>query len=182
MTTRCRAAITGLRSVTLSVLLTVFQSSVANAGPLFDETKRAILPSDWAPTILKRYVAVDNWSLEDWPISSENLDLLEVALASALAKEVLQRTSLKTQDFYRQYMPARWKGLHLIVANGFYASNSELYPGDKRIDPDDWKHELMLIFGNGCGFWNAIYIVEQNRLISLQLDGDHATVVCNARK
>src|SRR5271155_2785427 len=181
MTTRWRVAITGLRPMILSGLLTVFQSAVANAGPLFDETKRAILPSRWAPTILKRYVAVDNWSMDDWPISSEDMDLLEVALAPALAKEVLPRTALNVQDFYRQYMPARWKGLHLIVVNGFYASNSELYPNDKRIDPDDWKHELMLIFGGGCGFWSAIYIVEQNRLMSLQPDSD-ATVVCNARK
>jgi hypothetical protein len=182
MTKRCRAAITGLRSITLSVLLTVFQSTVANAGPLFDETKRSILPSHWAPIILKRYVAIDNWSMDDWPITSENLDLLEVALAPALAQEVLPRTSLKAQDFYRQYMPAEWKGLHLIVVNGFYASNAELHPNDKRIDPDDWKHEFMLIFGDGCGFWNAVYIVEENRLMSLQPDSDHATVVCNARK
>jgi hypothetical protein len=182
MTARCRAAITGLRSITLSVLLTLFQSAVANAGPLFDETKRAILPSDWAPHVVRRYVTIDNWSMDDWPISSENLDLLEVALAPALAKEVLPRTSLKAQDFYRQYMPVRWKGLHLIVVNGFYASNSELYPNDKRIDPDDWKHELMVIFGGGCGYWSAIYIVEQNRLMSSQPDSDDATVVCNARK
>jgi hypothetical protein len=181
MTTRCRAAIAGSRAITLSILLTLFQSAVANAGPLFDETKRAILPSSWAPEFLKRYVVVDNWSMDDWPISSENLDLLEFALAPALAKEVLPRTSLKPQDFYRQYMPARWRGLRLIVVNGFYASNSELYPKDKRIDPDDWKHEGMLIFSGGCGFWSAIYIVEQNRLMSLQPDSD-ATVVCNARK
>lgn len=172
----------GLRSITLSVLLAVFQSTVANAGPLFDDTKRAILPSHWAPTILERYVAVDGWSMDDWPISSEELDRLEIELASALAKEVVPRTSLKAHDFYRQYMPAKWKGLHLIVVNGFYASNSELYPNEKRIDPDDWKHEFVLIFGDGCGFWNAIYIVEQNRLMSLQPDSDHATVVCNARK
>ncbi len=181
MTTRCRVAITALRPITLSILLTVFQSAVANAGPLFDDTKRAILPSHWAPTILKRYVAVDNWSMDDWPIGSENLDPVEVALASALAKEALPRTSWKAQDFYRQYMPARWKGFHLIVVNGFYASSSELYPNDKRIDPNDWKHELMLIFGGGCGFWSAIYIVEQNRLMSLQPDSD-TTVVCNAPK
>jgi hypothetical protein len=182
MTTRCRAAITGSRAITLSVLVTLLQSAVANAGPLFDETKRAILPSHWAPTILKRYVAIDNWSMDDWPITSENLDLLEVALAPALAQEVLPRTSLKAQDFYRQYMPAEWKGLHLIVVNGFYASNSALYPNDKRIDPNDWKHEFMLIYGDGCGFWNAVYIVEQNRLVSLEPDSGHGTVVCNARK
>ena len=54
-------------------------------------------------------------------------------------------------------MPAKWKGLHLIVVNGSYASNSELHPNDKRIDLDDWKHKFMLIFGDGCGFWNAAY-------------------------
>ena len=182
MTTRCRAAITGARSVTLAVLLTLFQSAVANAGPLFDETKRAILPSGAASAILKTYIPDGDWDTAEWPITSENLDLLEVALAPALAQKVLPRTSLKAQDFYRQYMPAEWKGLHLIVVNGFYASNSELHPNDKRIEPDDWKHEFMLIFGDGCGFWNAVYIVEQNRLMSSQSDSDHGNVVCNARK
>jgi hypothetical protein len=41
------------------------------------------------------------------------------------------------------------RGLHLIVVNGFYASNSELYPNDNLIDPDDWKREGMGIF-DGC--------------------------------
>jgi|HubBroStandDraft_4_1064222.scaffolds.fasta_scaffold604721_2 hypothetical protein len=183
MTTRCHVAIRGFRSLTtLSVFLTAFQSTVANAGPLFDDTKRAILPSHAATTILKSYVADGNWDTAEWPISSEDLDLLEVALAPALSKEVLPRTSLTVHDFYRQYMPARWKGLRVIVVNGFYASNSDLYPNDRRIDPDEWKHELLTIFGGGCGFWSAIYIVEQNRLMSSQSDSDHAMVVCNARK
>jgi hypothetical protein len=43
------------------------------------------------------------------------------------------------------------------------------------------QREGMGIFGGGCGFWSAIYIVEQNRLMSLQPDSD-ATVVCNSRK
>jgi len=106
------------------VLLTVLQSAVANAEPRFDETKRVILPSEAATTILKWYVADGNWSTAEWPISSENLDLVEVALASALAKEGFQQMSFKTQVFYRQYMPAQWKGLHLIVVNGFYRSAS----------------------------------------------------------
>jgi hypothetical protein len=88
----------------LFTLLTVLQSAVANAEPLFDETKRVILPSEAATTILKWYVADGNWSTAEWPISSENLDLLEVALASALAKEGFQYMSFKTQVFYRQYM------------------------------------------------------------------------------
>jgi hypothetical protein len=84
MTTRCHVAIGGFRSLTLSVFLTVLQSTVANAGPLCDDTKRAILPSHAATTTLKRYVADGNWDTAEWPISSEDLDLLEVALAPAL--------------------------------------------------------------------------------------------------
>jgi hypothetical protein len=181
MTTRCRVAITGLPSITLSVFLTVLQSAVANAAPLFDETKRVILPSEAATTILKWYVPDSNWSTTEWPISWDKLDLLEIALASALAKAGVRQMSFKTQGFYRQYMPAQWKGLHLIVVNGFYASASDLFP-DKGIDPDKWKHELLTAFGGGCGFWRAIYIDEENRLMTLRPHSHHATVICNAPK
>ncbi len=99
-------------------------SAVANTGPMFDETKRVVLPGEAATTILKWYVADDAWSTSEWAISSENLDLLEVALSSALAKAGFGTMSFKTWSFYRQYMPAQWKGLHLIVVNGFYESAS----------------------------------------------------------
>ena len=150
----------------------------ANGG----QTKRVILPSEAATTILERYVTGDNWSTTEWPIKAENLDRLEVVLAPALAKAGLRRMSLETEVFYRQYMPARWKGLRLIVVNGFYKSASELFP-DKGADPDQWKHELLTAFGGGCWFWRAVYVVEQNRLMVLQSHGGiRSTLICNGPK
>jgi hypothetical protein len=88
----------------------------------------------------------------------------------------------RARDFYRQYIPARWKDLHVIIVNGFYASESDLF--SNRIAPDHWKHELVTVFGGGCGFWYTLYVVEQNRLMVFQDEGSrrHATVVCNAPK
>jgi hypothetical protein len=53
MTTKRRVAISGLWSIAVGVLLTRLHSAVANAGPLFDETKRVVLPSKAATTILE---------------------------------------------------------------------------------------------------------------------------------
>ena len=167
----------GLIALALSAVL---QGSVANAETLFDETKRVVLPSEAATTVFE-YVAVDGWSTNERAISSEDLDLVEVALASALAKRGFAKRSLNTRVFYRQYIPAQWKGLHLIVVNGFYKSASDMFP-DQGVDPDLWKHKLLWVFGGGCGFWQAIYIVEQNRLMVLDGRGYHATLLCNGPK
>jgi hypothetical protein len=131
-----------------------------------------------------RHSANADWRTDQWTITSENLDRLEVALAPALVKSDFGLSSFKARarDFYRQYMPARWKDLHVIIVNGFYASESDLF--SNRIAPDRWKHDLVTVFGGGCGFWYTVYVVEQNRLMVFQDDGSrrHATVVCNAPK
>jgi len=172
----------GLRSIVLLILLSNRNAAVANAEPLFDQTKWVVLPAEAATTILKWYVPGHAWTTSEWEISSEVLGPLEVALASGLAKAGVGQASFKTQKFYRQYMPARWKGLRLIVVNGFYESASDMFP-DKGIDPDQWKHELSTVFGGGCRFWRAIYIVEQNRLMVLQeYGGFRSTVICNGPK
>jgi dihydrofolate reductase len=173
----------GMWSVALLILLFNQNAAIANAEPLFDQTKWVVLPAEAATTILKWYVPGHAWTTSEWEISSEVLGPLEVALASGLAKAgVGQTSSFKTQDFYRQYMPARWKRLHLIVVNGFYESASDMFP-DKGIDPGQWKHELSTVFGGGCGFWRAIYVVEQNRLMVLQSHGgSRSTVICNGPK
>jgi hypothetical protein len=75
----------GLWPIAVPALLAVLHS-VADAGPQFDETKRVVLPSEAATTILKWYVAGGNWTTEDWPVSSGDLDHLELTLATALAK------------------------------------------------------------------------------------------------
>ena len=168
--------------ITFSVLLTSLQPAVAGSEPLFDETRRVVLPSDTATSILKWRNPDADWRADEWAISSENLDHLEVVLASALAKAGIDRTSFKPQKFYRQYMPARWKDLHIILVNGFYTSVSDLFP-NRGIAPDQWKHELVTVFGGGCAYWYAVYVVEQNRLMVLQSDRSHqVTVVCNAPK
>jgi hypothetical protein len=181
MTTKRRSAITGLWSIFLLALVTVLQSLVANAESPFAENKRTVLPSEAATTILKWYAADDSWITSEWVVTSENLDLLERALALELKRADFRQSSFKTHVFYRQYMPAQWNGLHLIVVNGFYASASDMFP-DKDIDPDKWKHELLTAFGGGCGFWRAIYIVEQNKFMVLHSLSHHATVICNAPK
>jgi hypothetical protein len=57
----------------------------------------------------------------------------------------------------------------------------DMFP-DQGIDPYLLKHKLLWAFGGGCGFWQAIYIVEQNRLMVLKGRGYHATVLCNGPK
>jgi hypothetical protein len=165
-----------------SVLLTLLHSAVAHGGPLFDETRRVVLPSEAARPILERRNVGGDWQTDEWTISSENLDRLEVALAPALAKAGFGRTSFKARDFYRQYMPARGKGLQVIVVNGFYWSNSDLFP-DHGIPVDQWKRELVTAFGGGCGFWYAVYVIEQDRFMALASRAERrAAVICNAPK
>jgi hypothetical protein len=87
----------------------------------------------------------------------------------------------KTYGYYRQYMPARWQGLHLIVVNGFYQSASEMFPG-KGLLADKWKHELLSAFGGGCLFWRAAFVVEKNGFLTMNAPGHQATLLCNAPK
>ena len=76
----------GFWRMALPVLLAVSQGAVANAEPLFDETKRVVLPSEAATTVLE-YVTDGSVRTGEWTIDPATLDLVEVALASALAKQ-----------------------------------------------------------------------------------------------
>jgi hypothetical protein len=114
-----RRPLRALLPIIVSVLLTLLHSAVAHGGPLFDETRRAVLPSEAESPILERRNARGDWRTDEWAIGSQNLDHLEVALASALANAEFGRTSFKVRHFYRQYMPARYKGLQVIVVNAF---------------------------------------------------------------
>src|SRR5437899_2508750 len=96
-----------------------------------------IEPGEAATSFLKRHGAGGDWRAAGWAISPEDLDRLEVALASALPKSGIRLPSFKARDFYRQYIPARWKNLHVIIVNGFFASESELFP-NQGIAPDRW--------------------------------------------
>jgi hypothetical protein len=174
----------GLWPLSLAVLLLTGLHSVAAVGePLFDESKRVVLPSKAAAPILERRRAGNDWTTSEWSISTEDLDHLEGALAVEMEKAGNGISSFKTHEFYRQYMPARWKGLNVIIVNGFDKSVSDLFP-DRGIAPDQWKHELVTTFGGGCAYWYAVYVVEQNRLMVLKnSDGSrHATLICNAPK
>jgi hypothetical protein len=171
-----------LWSIAVPALFAVLHS-VADAGPQFDETKRVVLPSEAATTILKWYVPDGNWTTEDWPVSSGELDHLEVTLAAALARANVGSGRPKPPSLYRQYMPARWKGLRLIVVNGFDETMFDMEKSlDKNVDLTRWKRELVVSFGGGCLQWRTVYIVEQNRFMVLNNLGHHATVLCNAPK
>ena len=170
----------GLWLTVLTALLPLLNSEAAGAGTQFDEAKRVVLPAEAATTILKWYVAAGNGIAEEWPVSSGDLDHLEAALATALAKAKFGRP---LQSLYRQYMPARWKDLRLIVVNGFDDTMLDFEKQlDKNVDLTQWKRKLVLSFGGGCLQWRAIYIVEQNRFMVLNNLGHHATVICNAPK
>lgn len=170
-------------SVVSVVLFTGLHSAVAKGEALFDETRSVVLPSEDAASILKRLHADNGWSTDEWSISSNNLNDLETALAGAMGKVSAGLTAFKAHDFYRQYMPARWKEHRVIVVNGFYKTASDLFP-DRGIATDQWKHELVTAFGGGCAYWYAVYIVDQNRLKALKTgDGSRrTTLVCNGPK
>jgi hypothetical protein len=170
-------------SVVSVVIFTGFHPAVADGEPPFDETRSVILPSEDAASILKRIHSDSGWSTDDWSISSSNLNDLETALAAAMGKVSSGLEGFKAHDFYRQYMPARWKEHRVIVVNGFYKTASDLFP-DRGIATDQWKHKLATAFGGGCAYWYAVYIVDQNRLKALKTgDGSrHATLVCNGPK
>ena len=170
-----------LWSVAVPALFAVLHS-VAGAGPQFDETKRVVLPSEAGIRILKWYVADGNWTTEDWLVSSGELDHLEVTLATALAKKFGSGPP-KLASIYRQYMPARWNGLRLIVVNGFDETMFDMEKLlDKSADLTQWKRELLVSSGGGCLQWRAVYMVEQNRFMVLNDLGHHATILCNAPK
>jgi hypothetical protein len=80
-------------------------------------------------------------------------------------------------------MPARWKGLRLIVVNGFDETMFDMEKLlEKNVDLTLWRRELVVSFGGACLQRRAVYIVEQNRLMVLNNLGHHATVLCNAPK
>jgi len=168
-------------SIAVPVMLVVL-SPLADARPQFDETKRIVLPSEAATTILKWYVADGNWTTEEWPVTSSELDGLELVLSTALAKADIFGAR-KPPSLYRQYMPARWKGLRLIVVNGFDETMFDMEKLlDQNADLTQWKRELVVSFGGGCLQWRGVYIVEQNRFMVLNNLGHHATIICNAPK
>jgi hypothetical protein len=153
----------------------------AYAGPQFDETKRIVLPSEYAKTILQWHAPDQQWVATDWPVTAVDLDRLEIPLRKALVDAKVGDASMKTWNFYRQYMPARWNGFRLIVVNAFYETGADMFP-DKGIDPDEWKRKLVVAFGGGCMFWRAVYIVEQDRFMTLKNYGHPASVLCNGPK
>ena len=163
------------------IVLSACHPAEACAGPQFDETKRIVLPSEDAKTILQRYAPDPLWVAQDWPVTAGDLDRLEIPLRKALVDAKVGNASMKTGSFYRQYMPARWKGVRLIVVNGFYETNAEMFP-DQGIDPDEWKRKLMVAFGGGCRFWRAVYIVEEDRFMTLENYSHRASVLCNGPK
>ena len=169
--------------IVLPALLAVSHSGAADAGPRFDETKRVVLPSEAATTILKWYVAAGNWTTEDWPVSVGDLDRFDLAHAIALTKANFGWGPPNPLRLYRQYIPARWKGLRVIVVNGFDEAILDMEKLlDKSIDPAQWKRELLVSYGGGCLQWRAVYIVEQNRFMVLHHHIRRAPAVCNAPK
>lgn len=175
-TTRLR-----LRIVIYLTALWACHTIAAYAGTQFDEAKRVVLPSENAKTILQWYAPDQQWHLNDWTVTTADLDRLECSLENALAKAKVGNASRKTWNFYRQYMPARWMGLRLIVVNGFYETAADLFP-DKGIDPDQWKRQLMIGFGGGCMEWRAVYVVERDSFMTLRGQGHRGNVICNGPK
>jgi hypothetical protein len=171
----------GLRTIAALTVLSASHAVAAYAGPQFDETRRVVLPSEEAKTILQWYAPDRPWVTSDWNVTTAELDGLEVSLTKALDKAKVGNRSIRTWSFYRQYMPARWKGLRLVVVNGFYETAADAFP-DKGIDPDQWKKKLMVAFGGGCMAWRAVYIVERDSFMTLHSDGLRARVLCNGPK
>ena len=154
----------------------------ADGDRLFDQAKRVVLPGAAATSVLRRQKSDSDWSVDEWEISVESLDQVEVALAAALKRAGIGPPSFNAHNFFRQYMPARWRGMRIIVVNGFYTSPGDLFPGSG-IDPEKWKHELVTAFGGGCAFWYGVYVVEQHRFMPLNGDrGDRSMLICNAPK
>jgi hypothetical protein len=171
----------GLPIVVALTVLSACPTVAAYAGPQFDETRRTVLPSENAKTILQWYAPDRRWIASDWTVTIADLDRLEDSLRKALAKAKVGNASMKTWSFYRQYMPARWKGFRLIVVNGFYETGADAFPG-AGIDPDEWKRKLMVAFGGGCLAWRAVYVVERDSFLTLRSNGLRASVLCNGPK
>jgi len=173
----------GIGPLLVALVLTSFSAASAESERPFDEAKRVVLPSEAAAPILARRRAGNEWTTDQWLITPEDLDHLEAALILEMRKGGSGLGSFEPQEFYRQYMPGRWKGLRVIFINGFDKSVSDLFP-NRGISPDQWKHELVTTFGGGCAYWYAVYVVDQNRLMILKKsDGSsHATLICNGPK
>jgi len=171
----------GLRIVAALTVLSACPAVSVHAGTPFDQTKRIVLPSEDAKTILQWYAPDRQWVTSDWTVTAADLDRLENSLATALAKARVGNASMKTWSFYRQYMPARWKGFRLVVVNGFYETGADVFPG-RGLDPDEWKKKLMVTFGGGCFAWRAVYVVEWDSFMTLRSQSHRASVLCNGPK
>ncbi len=164
------ASAIGIWSFLITVILACSRPALADKEHLFDPGKLVILPSEAAAPILQRRRAGNDWTISNCPISSQDLDKVEHAMTVAKEKPGSGLASFELDTFYRQYMPAQWKGLRIISVNAFDKSASDLFP-NRGISPDQWKHELVTAFGGGCAYWNAVYVVEQNRLMVLKNNG-----------
>jgi hypothetical protein len=127
-------------------LLITFHSTAAYSGPQFDETRRFVLPSKAATTILNYYFADGDWAADEWPVSSQDPRHLEVALATTLRKAGFDKKSRKLQSYHRQYMPARWQDRHLIIVNG-YSETGRPYNVDGRHRRADGVNRLFNVLG-----------------------------------
>ena len=86
----------GLRIVVALTLLSSCPAVAVWAGTQFDETKRVVLPSEDAKTILQWYAPDRRWVTSEWSVTTADLDRLERSLTKALAKAKVGNASRKT--------------------------------------------------------------------------------------
>jgi hypothetical protein len=143
-----------------------------------DPNRGAVLPSAAGDVFFQQRRQTQRLSEDQWEVTTDDIGRVDELLAKDLKRNRTGAGLMPFPSYYRQYFPARQGSDRVIVIIGFSQPASEWFP-DKGIPPDQWKHDLEMVFGGGCSFWHAVYSTAKHRLLTLS---GRQTIVCNAPK
>jgi hypothetical protein len=164
------------------ILLASFDVLAADTATSLDADRGVILPSAAAQGVFEQHRANLNLQVDQWEITADDLSRVDAALVAALRKERIGQGLPTLPHYYRQYLPGRLRQSRIVFVNGFDQTESEMFP-DRAIPVDQWKYEMMVAYGGGCGFWYGVYLIDEGRFLILDRTSNHARMIlCNGPK
>lgn len=151
-----------------------------DVSPTLDPERGVVLPSVLAKGVFKQHRKNVVLRVEEWEITPAILSSVDAALSLALKKDRIGQGLPSLPNYYRQYLPGRLRQSRVIFVNGFDQTDSDMFP-DRGIPADRWRHQLMIAYGGGCGFWYGVYLVDEDRFLELGPKGDRL-IICNGPK
>jgi hypothetical protein len=177
-----RRCFRGLIFAIYAMLLAGVDARGGDTTPALDPDRGVVLPSALADGFFKQHRANVILQVDEWQITPDELSLVDGALATALKEERIGQGLPALPHYYRQYLPGRLRQSRIVFVNGFVQTESEMFP-DREIPADRWRHQLVVAYGGGCGFWYGVYIVDESRFLVLDhKNANGRRIICNGPK